>query len=353
MNFGDKALFFFSCLGAFNGIILSMYFFFFSSKKYLSSYLLGALLLVLSLRIGKSVVYFFDRDLPKTYLQIGLTACFFIGPFLFFYISAEIKQIRQLPKSWLGQLVAWALTIVTVGIGYPYQRFPRLWGQTIIPLIYLQWGFYVALSIFLLIPLLKKLTRRETVKTFEKWAMGICLAVTILFICYIWAYLNITKGSYINGALWFSLIIYGVIFLLLYRKKTNDLFSLSPQKYADKKLDQEDTDRIITRLKKAMTEKELFKNPNLKISEVARELNIPSHQLSQVLNDHINKNFTLFVNEYRIAEACVILSQPTSFTIDAVGEEVGFHSKSTFYTTFKKLKGVTPSAYQQSISTDL
>jgi len=350
MDFSSKALFFFSFLGVFNGLILSIYFFFFTSKKHLSAYLLGFLLLVLSIRIGKSVAYFFDYHLARTYLQIGLTACFFIGPFLYFYTKAETRQIRKLPKPWLWQLILWASIIAAVNIVFPYDP---LWGKYIIPLIYLQWGVYVAFSAFLLIPTLKKIARKEAVQPFEKWVLFICGAVSILFLCYVWSFLNITKGSYISGALWFSVIIYLVVFVLLYRKKTNDLFHSSARKYADKKLDQAEAELIIVRLKKIMAEKELFKNPNLKVNDLAKEINVPGHQLSQVLNDNIRKNFTLFVNEYRINEACNILSQQTNLTIEAVGDEVGFNSKSTFFATFKKIKGTTPSAYQQSITPDL
>lgn len=353
MSFGDKVLFFFSALGAFNGLILSIYFFFFTAKKHLSNYFLGALLLVLSIRIGKSVAYFFDYGLPKIYLQIGLTACFFIGPFLYFFVKSEIGQIKKIPKSWIGQLVSWLFIIVLVGIVYPYQRFPPLWGKYFIPLIYLQWGIYIAISVFLLIPLLKKMIRKENLKTFEKWVLTICGAVLILFISYVWAILNITKGSYINGALYFSLIIYLVVFILLYRKKTNDLSSFSAQKYADKKLGREEAALIIAKLKRAMTEKELFKNPNLKVNDLAREIKVSGHQLSQILNDNIEKNFTLFVNEYRINEACKILSTNKNLTIDAIGDEVGFNSKSTFFAAFKKIKGLTPGVYQQTITPDL
>jgi AraC-like DNA-binding protein len=353
MSLSDKALFFFGCLGVFNGIILSVYFFFFTSRKHLSGYLLGALLLVLSIRIGKSVAYFFDYRLSRTYLQVGLTACFFIGPFLYFFVKVETSQVSKLPKLWVRQLILWFLVIVSVGIIFPYERFPKLWGQTIIPLIYLQWGVYVSFSVFLLLPLLKKITRKEPVKPFEKWVLFICIAVTVLFVSYVWAYLNITKGSYINGALWFSLVIYLVVFTLLYRKKTNDLFSFSAQKYADKKLDMEDVLRITDRLKKSMAEKELFRNPNVKLNDLAREINVSGHQLSQVLNEHMGKNFTLFVNEYRIGEACKMLSQHNNLTIEAIGDEVGFNSRSTFFSTFKRMKGVTPSAYQQSNSPDL
>lgn len=348
MSFGDKILFFFSSLGAFNGLILSIYFIFFTPKKHLSNYLLGALLLVLSIRIGKSVVYFFDYNLPKIYLQIGLTACFFIGPFLYFFIKSEMSQIRALPKSWIWQIAGWLFTIVLVGAVYPYDRFPPLWRQYIIPLIYLQWGIYITFSVFLLAPLLKKIVRKENLKTFEKWILTICGCVLLLFISYVWAILNITKGSYIAGSLYFSLIIYLIVFTLLYRKKTNDLSSFSTQKYVDKKLNYEDSQLIIDKLRKVMTDKKLFKNPNLRVNDLAKEINISGHQLSQVLNDNIEKNFTLFVNEYRINEACKLLLENTNLTIDAVGDEVGFNAKSTFFATFKKLKGLTPSAFQQS-----
>ncbi len=353
MGLGDKALFFFSVLGAFNGLILSIYFLFFTAKKHLSNYFLGALLFVLSIRIGKSVAYFFDYGLPKTYLQIGLTACFFIGPFLYFFIRSEIYQVKKLPVSWARQIVGWLLLIMTVGVIYPYENFPALWGQYIIPIIYLQWGAYIGFSILLLKSLLGRLVQKEKSKTFEKWVLAIWTGVLLLFISYVWAYLNITKGSYIMGALIFSFIIYLVVFTLLYRKKTNDLSSFSAQKYADKKMSDEEAQLIIGKLKKLMAEKELFKNPNLKINDLAKEINVPGHQLSRVLNNNIEKNFTVFVNEYRINEACKLLSANTNFTIDAIGDEVGFNSKSTFFAAFKKIKGVTPSVYQQSITPDL
>ncbi|MBC7936734.1 MAG: AraC family transcriptional regulator [Rhizobacter sp.] len=353
MSFADKVLFFFSALGAFNGLLLGIYFIFFSAKKNLSNYFLGALLLVLSIRIGKSVAYFFDYGLPKIYLQMGLTACFFIGPFLYFFTRSETEQTRKLPRFWAWQLLFWLFLILLTGILYPYQRFPAYWGKYIIPLIYVQWGIYIAFTIVLLIPILKKIGRKESLKTFEKWILTICAGVLILFVSYVWAILNITKGSYINGALFFSIIIYLLVFILLYRKKTNDLSAFSTQKYADKKLSGSEAQLIINKLKRVMEEKELFKNPNLKVNDLAREIKISGHQLSQVLNDNIEKNFTLFVNEYRIQEACGLLVRNSNLTIDAIADEVGFNAKSTFFATFKKIKGMTPSAYQQSATPDL
>jgi AraC-like DNA-binding protein len=347
MDFGSKVLFFMSALGAFNGLVLSIYFFFFSAKKHLSNYFFAALLLVLSIRIGKSVAYFFDYGLPKIYLQLGLNACFFIGPFLYFFIKSEISQLRKIPRSWIWQTIGWLLIILTGGIMYPYQEFPSLWRTLFIPLIYLQWGLYITFSIFQLMPLLKKWGRKEKLKPFEIWLLTICAAVLILFVSYVWSILNITKGSYINAAVFFSLIIYLVVFVLLYRRKANDLSSFSAQKYGDKKLDENEAQLIIENLKKVMKEKELFKNPELRIDDIAKEIKISAHQLSQILNDNFERNFTLFVNEYRIQEACKMLMSGNDHKIEAIGFDVGFNSRSTFFATFKKLKGTTPTLYQQ------
>lgn len=353
MSFGEKVLFFFSFLGAFNAFILGIYFIFFSAKKHLSNYLLGALLIVLSIRIGKSVVYFFDNSLPRIYLQLGLTACLFIGPFLYFFIKSEARKIKTLPSVWLWQLVGWFILIIVIGTIYPYEYAAALWWNYIIPFIYFQWGIYIVFSMLLLLPIVKRLFHKEELKTFEKWILTIFSGVLILFASYVWAILNITKGSYIGAAVFFSSILYLVIFTLLYRKKTNDLSTFSAQKYADKTLDDEDVKQIISKLTKVMTEQELFKNPNLKVSDLAKAINISAHQLSQILNESIDKNFTLFINEYRINEACKLLLSKTNLTVEAVADEVGFNAKSTFFAAFKKMKGSTPSVYQQLNTPDL
>lgn len=358
MDTGSKVLFFVSALGAFNGLILSIYFFFFSAKKHLSNYLLAALLLVLSIRIGKSVAYFFDYGLPKIYLQVGLTACFFIGPFLYFFINSELALVRKIPKSWVWQTAGWLLTILTVGTLYPYQEFPSYWRNLFIPLIYLQWAIYITFSIVQLMPVLKKWISKEKLKPYEIWVLTICAAVLILFVSYVWSILNISRGSYISAAVFFSLIIYLVVFVLLNRRKANDLSSFSAQKYADKKLNDDEAMLVMNNLNSAMKEKKLFKNPNLKLNDLAREVEISGHQLSQILNDRIAKNFTLFVNEHRIDEACKLLLAGNNPKIEAIGFEVGFNSRSTFFSTFKKLKGTTPTLFQQqhavsSISQDV
>lgn len=345
MTFGNSVLFFFSALGAFNGFFLSLYFLFFTRNKKISNYFLGALLFALSLRIGKSVLYYFNSDLLKIYLQIGLSACWFIGPFLFYYIKSERDQIKKLPKRWAWALVSLALIIVAIGLIFPYQQYPLIWNKYVVQLIYTQWGIFLLLSSIELRDVIKKIGRQ--LKPFERWLLSIFTVNLIIFACYLWALVGHSGGIYISAAITFSFVLYVIVLILLYRRKNDDLFSPGQTKYANKKLSDDDAQLMLKRLDRAMTEKNVFKNPNLKLNDLASEINVSAHQLSQLLNDNLGKGFTLFINEYRIEEACRILSATDNLTIEAISDEVGFNSKSTFFSSFKRLKGMTPAQYQQ------
>ncbi|RZK33092.1 MAG: AraC family transcriptional regulator, partial [Hymenobacter sp.] len=109
MQVSQYILFFVGALGAFNGLLLSFYFLFFAKKRSLASSFLGCLMAALSLRIGKSVFVYFIPTLPKLYLQIGLSACLFIGPALFFFTRAAIERPLRLPAAWKRQLMGLAL----------------------------------------------------------------------------------------------------------------------------------------------------------------------------------------------------------------------------------------------------
>jgi len=82
------------------------------------------------------------------------------------------------------------------------------------------------------------------------------------------------------------------------------------------------------------------------LQDLSKEMNIAAHQLSQFLNSNLGKNFTSYVNELRINEACSIIKSNDKLTLEAIGYDVGFNSKSTFFAAFKKHTGTTPLNYQ-------
>jgi len=103
-------------------------------------------------------------------------------------------------------------------------------------------------------------------------------------------------------------------------------------------------------LNKLMIEKELYLDKELNASKLAKQLNIKVYQLTILLNQYRKKNLNEYINTFRINKAKEELKKNAHMikTIEAVGLDVGFKSKSTFYSAFKKITGITPTTYLQN-----
>jgi len=136
----------------------------------------------------------------------------------------------------------------------------------------------------------------------------------------------------------------------LYRKKADDLFGNVTQKYQNKKIQEGEAAALTRKLNDVLNTQEAYKNPDLKLADLARLLDVSSHQLSQLLNDNLNKNFSHYLNEFRIRKACELITSDADLKIEAVGYEVGYSSKSTFFAAFRKITGTTPSLYKSTLT---
>ena len=346
MNFDQPILFFFCSLGVFNGFLLSIYFLFFSRKKKVQNSLLGLLLLMLSIRIGKSVYTIFtpreERNL--LILQIGLSACFLIGVSLFYYLKASIENKKKLPISWGVHILILFLIVSTVGIIKPYQSNTAFWNPYFVKFIYAVWGIYVLASGYLLKNIFRKLTQKSVrCSTSELWLIAVFIGNLLIFTAYIVGYFYF----YLVGTLTFSFVFYGLLFFLLAKNKRETIFQDIPEKYNAKKIETREANELLDNLFNLMSHQELYKKSDLKLNDIAKELHIVPHKLSQLLNDNLGKSFAQFINEYKVEEAKKMLKENNSFTLEAIGYEAGFSSKSSFYATFKKITGKTPSEYKK------
>lgn len=106
----------------------------------------------------------------------------------------------------------------------------------------------------------------------------------------------------------------------------------------------------ISLLKTYMAEQEPYLDPSLTIQELANRINMPVRDLSVLINHHMNQHFFDFVNEFRIQKAMEILKNKSKshLTILEILYEVGFNSKSSFNTSFKKYTTLTPTAFRNS-----
>lgn len=341
MNINTQILFFLSALGVFNSIVLSFYFLLFKNNKTKPDLFLGLLLLSLSIRIGKSVFYNFNPQLSKTYLQIGLSACFLIGPLLYLYVRSMLQNLDNFFTKYSLPIVI--ITITAFGFLFPYQDNPAIWRGPIYYFINLQWFLFIVLSIYETRQIFTKLvTNRSQISYHETWLLSVICGVFVIWLSY-----SLSKyTSYISGSLTFSFSFY-ISFLLIYYVKNKTLISNTNKEKYINKIDEKLVNEIQGKINILFETKKIYTNPELTLSVLAKELNIRPQLLSQFINDNLNKSFAQFINEYRIDEAKRLLKENTQFKIDAVGFESGFNSSSTFYSAFKKITGTTPSNYQK------
>ena len=107
----------------------------------------------------------------------------------------------------------------------------------------------------------------------------------------------------------------------------------------------------LSKLEQYMVEEKPFLNPSLTIQDVSAAIEIPVRDLSLLINHKLEQHFYDFVNTYRIENAMDILKDGTKskVTILEILYEVGFNSKSSFNTAFKKHTGNTPTSYRKQL----
>lgn len=339
MDFPDQLLFFFSALGAFNGLLLSVYLLFFLRPARLSNRLLGLLLLALSVRIGKSVFLFFNRETAPLFLQIGLTACIFIGPLLWAYLKAERDGITKVPRSWWIGFGALAAFILGYGLWRPYLLYPEYWRWEFISIIYGIWSLGVIAAGVVLWPVLRK----QKWSPIDLWLMNVFAGNLIVHLAYRYS----SYTSYIVGALSFSCVFYllGVWFIL--RRRQADFLVEDRPRYGDRKIADDTASALLARCNAAMEEEQLFLQTDFKLDDLARAAGSTAHQVSQLMNDNLGQSFASYVRSYRVRHAQEKILTDDHLTLEAIGEDSGFGSKSAFYAAFKEVAGTTPARYRK------
>ena len=118
-------------------------------------------------------------------------------------------------------------------------------------------------------------------------------------------------------------------------------------RYARSRITGLDVEEIIGRLDDLMTREKIFCDEDLSLKRLADELAIAPHQLSQILNERLAKNFNTYINEYRVREAGQLLREEPERTISSIAYAVGFNTMSSFYNWFCKIQEASPVQYRQ------
>ena len=186
------------------------------------------------------------------------------------------------------------------------------------------------------------------------WTL-LMIVATIHHVFHLFSWIFCTDGISLSLSIFIILIGY-------YGLKQKELFSFpekesfileqKPEKYSGSRLKESEARLYLEKLNRFMEEEKPYLSPDLNLPQLAKEVDIPSHYLSQVINENIGLNFFDFINRQRVEDVKSKISDPryNNFSILGIAFESGFNSKSAFNRVFKNITGLTPSEYKKSCS---
>jgi AraC-like DNA-binding protein len=170
------------------------------------------------------------------------------------------------------------------------------------------------------------------------------------------AYMRLTNLILPFGA---TLIIYSMAYLSLRKSEMFASANHTPsvpepeapaaKKYEKSTLTPDRAEVYLQKLIILMERDKPYLDGDLTLSKLAAKLSLPTHHLSQIINERLNQNFFDLINAHRVEEAKRKLVDPARrhYSLLAIAEEVGFNSKSAFNAAFKKQTQMTPSDFRK------
>ncbi len=326
--------------------------------------------------------------IPGGVLLLSLVASTFLflkGPFIWVFLSVLLRNEVKLPRI-LIHFIPWLSSLITLIL------FPQYW-MTVIFIGMSHMLIYLLTALVIMTK--KKLYIANVWQSFQNTAYywlvyvvgGLMLLVAIDFVVMSLVALGVLKTyNLLNYGAFptFSVYVLTIGVLSVYRpefffraaaqknhehtpdtsdtkdsKPEQPVLDLSGQEPNSQKaryleLDITLAQTLTQALTTLMQDKQLYRQNDLSLPELAQTLGISVHQLSELLNVHLGVSFYEFINDYRLQFACNLLQNPEcQLRILDIAFDAGFNNKNSFYRTFKDSLGVTPNQYREQIDKQL
>ncbi|MDN4501752.1 helix-turn-helix domain-containing protein [Alteromonadaceae bacterium BrNp21-10] len=102
------------------------------------------------------------------------------------------------------------------------------------------------------------------------------------------------------------------------------------------------------RLAELVTQHQLHLDPDLSMRKLSALLGITTHQLSELLNVHMETSFYEYFNLLRHEAAKTLITKHQSLSINDIAYQSGFNNRNSFYKVFKEHTGMTPANYRKT-----
>lgn len=344
---------------------------FFRRRKTLNGFLAG-LLLCLSLYGFKNQLYGVSDGFSANYkfLFTPISFILLIGPLFYFYVKSVLESdFKWNKRYWLHMVPAAMVFVSYLTLLFMPSAVQQATLSSPFEVIFSHWeqiGSILAGSVYLVFSanLMRtwKKTRANPAPKLGLWLSRLSLSLGGLFaiwgLCMLFNYhlysMEVTTLTYNPLWVYLSILLLGVAMYITSNPSfffTNHYQSSSAANIHSI-FNEAELHQLEAKLKSLMTEQKFYREADLGLDSLASELDINPKQLSHLLNNNIGRNFYDFINFYRVEEVKKLLQDPANnyLTIEAMANQVGFKSKSTFYTAFKKQTNMTPGTYMKQLS---
>lgn len=187
------------------------------------------------------------------------------------------------------------------------------------------------------------------------WTALIVIAV-IHHIFHLFSMVFCTNGLFLSLSVFIILIGYfGLkqkeVFISFSKEEPKEPSNENKIKYGTSSLQGTELQKCYHQIGRYMEIKKPYLDPDLTLPTLAENLNVPTHHLSQIINEMHGSNFFDFINKFRVEEVKRKIQDPNfqNYSLLGIALESGFNSKSAFNRVFKNLTGTTPSKFRDSL----
>lgn len=370
-NTTEFLLFITAIVLVFLSILFATFLFTIQSKNKIGNTLLGIFLIIRAIDIS-SIFYPYYIELPTIVEMLRHNICGLVAPpLLYLFVLSIVYSDFKLKKKNLLHLIPFIISTIIL---MPRFYLPLISGDSIsytkeVELNSIYWiaslqqiGYIIAVF-FLLFRYRKLLLENYSIleKYNYRWLFHMNVIVVIIFL--IASSKNIYKFVFGNDygysdelrlIVTISMLLFTCWLMLkaLYAPRLfvgidSKLQLVSDLTKYNENLSLE-SDKV-SQLKAHVKNSESFLNPTLTIKELAKDIGMSTTELSLLINKHLKQNFYEFIGSFRIEKAKKVLKNPEykKLTILEILYQVGFNTKSSFNTSFKKQTGLTPTQYRK------
>lgn len=298
--------------------------------------ILALILLAFAFRVSKSVIHFAFHDMSDYIPVLALAGKATLGPLLWLYwrMIAQTHQQSLLHNAWhfipFGTLIVALPWLAAGGSGLD-------WAYRLVVL---------QMLIYIIVTAVDFARNRQNwqaeplqIKWIRNLLIGFSLIWAVYFIQLFWRPMWLYAGTTTFAAM----VLYWLSFWAM---RQHNVLTSKPAKKPG--IVNAEAAALYANVRQLFREEAIYKDSNLTVAKLAKQLHVQPYLLSRVINEQFGKSFPELLSSYRVQEARRQLSDPAleHHTVQTIAYNCGFNTLSSFYNAFKNELGMTPAQFR-------